>query len=110
MSYRNNRSRYRTVRYRFATSVSAGVLVAVAVAIAGDENVKHHTGQAVPFVGVAAAGGLVAGFMFVAWSAFALYLAAGRRARERERADAAAERERQARGRGRGRRYAGSPR
>jgi hypothetical protein len=104
----SNRSRYRTVRYRFATSVSAGLLVAVAVAIAGNENVRHHTGHAVPVVGVAAAGGLVAGVMFVTWSAFAMYLRAGRRARERERDAAAAERERTARGRGR--RYAGSPR
>lgn len=105
-----NRSKYRTVRYRFATSAVFGVLVALAVAVAGNENVRHHTGAAVPVTGTATAGLLAAVLMFGVWSALALSRASARRAAERAREAERAERERLSNRRRGGRRYAGSPR
>jgi type VI protein secretion system component VasK len=104
-----HRSKYRTVRYRFATSALFGVLVAVAIAVAGNENVRHHTGQAVPVTGTATAGALAAVLMFGIWSILAMSRASARRAADRAREAERAERERLNSRRG-GRRYAGSPR
>lgn len=105
MSTRNPRQR--GARYRFTTSMLAGVLVVLALAWYG-----HHRHDPHPLTVAGAAFAAVAFslVMFTAWSAIALFRRVGARAAERVREAERAERERERAGRRRGRRYAGSTR
>jgi hypothetical protein len=97
--------RKRGIRYRFTTSVFAGVAVAV---LALWQSTQHGHGDKIPtralLGGDLTVGVLVAAVMFVTWSVIAVVRRNGRVAAERAREIERAERERLSRGRG-GRRY-----
>jgi hypothetical protein len=90
----------RGIRYRFTTSLFAGVAVALVLLWL---STRHGSGDKIPAralaFGDATAGVFVAAVMFVVWSVLALFRRTGARAAERAREAERAERDRASRGR-----------
>lgn len=73
-------------RYRFTTSMIAGVAVVLGLAYAGHVHARHHPGaMPIPVAGAVVTAVVFGLVMFALWSVIAMFRRAGERARLKER-------------------------